>query len=434
MVGHIQKFATPSGATPVAAAYESDLHSGDIDRLRGQLWVGLMLTTIIILVITESARIIMGDPTPPLSVAILALLTGIAGANIYLRNSRHAHLLRGIYVFCIQLAVLPVLVLYGGTRGFGDIALLIAVFVTLLYGWQRWMFLTYSAIVVTLVWVFYRDAIGEPVAPLLTYSAQFTSIKFLVLMLVMVLFFRYSNAFYRGLIDKYRRYADEQVRLNRELQLSRQKIVTAREEERRRLRRDLHDGLGPTLAAQMFRVGAAQQWVPKDPDKAVQLLDELQNGIEGTLAGVRQLVYDLRPPLLDQLGLAGAIADFANQHDSGVQIDLDLPPDLPLLSAAVEVAAFRIAQTSLDNVIQHAQATRCNLRLSVADGNLTLEMVDDGIGIAADYRAGVGLTSMRERAEELGGAFVVTPAQPHGTRLVVSIPLPSQAQQSEEPV
>jgi len=97
---------------------------------------------------------------------------------------------------------------------------------------------------------------------------------------------------------------------DRELQLSRQKIVTSREEERRRLRRDLHDGLGPTLAAQMFRVGAAQELLHKNPEKTAKILDDLQNGIEGTLGTIRQLVYELRPPLLDQFGLMGAIKDF----------------------------------------------------------------------------------------------------------------------------
>jgi two-component system, NarL family, sensor kinase len=271
--------------------------------------------------------------------------------------------------------------------------------------------------------VLYHDIIGDPVAPLLNYSAQFTTLKFFIMTLIMIFILRYTSAFYRGLLDKYRNYADEQIRLNRELQVSRQNIVTAREEERRRLRRDLHDGLGPTLAAQVFRVGAAQQWITKDADKAVKILDDLQNGIEGTLTTIRQLVYELRPPLLDQLGLIGAINDFVSRLDSPVDLNLSLPAQMPPLTAAVEVAAYRIMQTSLDNVIKHAGATRCDLRLTVTDGSLTIDITDNGVGIAADYRAGVGLTSMRERAEELGGAFAITPAKPRGTHLSVTIPL-----------
>lgn len=421
-------YTTPNPATPAPA----DLHSDEIDRLRGQLWFGFMVMTLVILTLSFIARVIMQEPTPPLSLVILTTLNGIAIANIYYLKTRHARLLQGIYVLCIHIAVPPVLVLYGGTRGFGDIALLTAVTLALLYGWQRWMILTFSVMVVTLAWVFYRDAIGEPLAPLLDYSAQFTSLKFLILMLFVVLIIRFSNAFYRNLLYKYKDFADEQVRLNRELQLSRQKIVTAREEERRRLRRDLHDGLGPTLAAQMFRVGAVQVAVETNPQKAVKLLDDLQNGIEGTLTTIRQLVYDLRPPLLDQLGLAGAVTDFVSRHDSPVQLHLDLPEQLPALSAAVEVAAFRIVQTGVDNVTKHAQASACDIIIRVQHDNLHIDITDDGSGIPAQYRAGVGLTSMRERAEELGGTFSLTPAAPRGTHLSVVIPLPPESTSPEE--
>jgi signal transduction histidine kinase len=419
-----QREITPSPG-PVPADFDSaDLHSDDIDRLRNQLWAGLMIATIVVLTSTFIARIVMGDPTPPTSIVILVALNGMALANLYFLKTRHAHLLQGIWVFCIHMAVAPVLVLYGGTRGFGDIALVIAIFVALLYGWRRWMYVTFGLMAVTLAWVLYRDIIGDPVTPLLNYSAQFTSMKFIILMVVMLFVLRYFNVFYRGLLDRYRRYADEQVLLNRELQLSRQRIVTAREEERRRLRRDLHDGLGPTLAAQMFRVGAAQELLQKNPVKTAKILDDLQNGIEGTLGTIRQLVYELRPPLLDQFGLVGSVKDFVSRL-GGVEINLSLPETLPTLTAAVEVAAFRIMQTSLDNVIKHAQATRCDMRLAVTNDTLTIDIIDNGKGIAPDYLAGVGLTSMRERAEELGGTFAITQVKPKGTHLAVSIPLPS---------
>lgn len=415
--------APPNRAVESSTYPAADLHSLEIDRLRGQLWTGLFAATIVVLAITSAARRIMNDPTPPLSVALLGSLIAIAVANLYFLKSRHAGLAQGIYVLCIHLAVPPVLVLYGGTRGFGDIALLIAVFVALLYGWRRWMYVSFGVMAVTLAWVLYRDIIGDPVAPLLTYSTQFTSLKFFILMLIMIFLLRYSNAFYHGLLDRYRRFGEEQVRLNRELQQSRQKLVTAREEERRRLRRDLHDGLGPTLAAQMFRVGAAQNLLAKSPEKTARILDELQTGIEGTLTHIRQLVYELRPPLLDQMGLGGALNDFVSRHEGGGAIRLSLPQQLPALNAAVEVAAYRIMQTGLDNVIKHAQAASCDARLSVTEDHLQIEIVDNGIGIAEKYRAGVGLTSMRERAEELGGTFAIAPTQPHGTRLSVSLPL-----------
>jgi|GEM_PF-6913819 len=421
----------PIGAQPPAAVLP-DLHSDEIDRLRGQLWVGLMVTTLVVLAVTFAARVIMRDPTPPLSVVILGMLNGIALANLYYRKTRYAHIAQGIYVVCIHLAVPPVLVLYGGTRGFGDVALLIAVILALLYGWRRWMFVTFGIMAVTLIWVLYHDIMGDPVAPLLNYSAQFTSLKFFILVLMMIFILRYTNAFYRGLLGKYRLFADEQVRLNRELQFSRQRIVTAREEERRRLRRDLHDGLGPTLAAQMFRIGAAQELVHKNPEKTLKILDDLQNGIEGTLTNVRQLVYELRPPLLDQLGLIGAITHFVSQHEGAGDIQLHLPAELPSLKAAVEVAAFRIMQTSIDNVIKHAQATRCDVRLTVTASNLNIRVTDNGIGISPKVLAGVGLTSMRERTEELGGTFAIAPTAPRGTALEVSIPLLPEPELTKE--
>jgi signal transduction histidine kinase len=410
-------------AQPSSVAVRPDLHSNDINRLRDQLWIGFFVTTIVVLVITSVARRIMGDVQPPLSFVLLITLVSIAVANLYFLRTRHAHFLQGIYVVCIHLAVPPVLVLYGGTRGFGDVALLTAVFVTLLYGWRRWMYITFGVMTITLVWVLYHDIIGDPVAPLLNYSAQFTSLKFFILMLFTILLVRYSNAFYNSLLNRYRRFAEEQTYLNQQLQLSRQRIVTAREEERRRLRRDLHDGLGPTLAAQMFRIGAAQSLLQKNPEKTAAILDELQTGIEETLTSIRQLVYELRPPMLDQLGLSGAITDFVSQIDNDRKIKLNLPAQLPPLNAAVEVAAFRIIQTSIDNVIKHAKATTCDARLTVTNDHLQIEIVDNGIGIAEDYRAGVGLTSMRERTDELGGTFAIVPIQPHGTRLSISLPL-----------
>ena len=177
------------------------------------------------------------------------------------------------------------------------------------------------------------------------------------------------------------------------------------------------------MAAQVFRIGIAQQLVQKDPEKAATLLTDVEVGIQDTLANVRDLVYGLRPPMLDQLGLLGAIADFAAQQEGRVVVRLDLPPDLAQVSAAVEVALFRIFQTALDNVVKHAQATCCTVQLRVAAASVTLTITDDGIGIGGLHAPGVGLTSMQERTEELSGTFRSLPVQPHGTWLQVTIPL-----------
>ena len=219
----------------------------------------------------------------------------------------------------------------------------------------------------------------------------------------------------------------EAVRLSADLQRSRELLVTAREEERRRLRRDLHDGLGPRLAAQSLKVGSARMLYDQDPKTADTLLSELESDIEATLSEIRRLVYDLRPPALDELGLIGAIRDAAERHTSHAALDISVhaPDKLPPLSAAVEVASYRIVQEALANVTHHAGATNCVVRLTVA-GELRIEVSDDGTGIPEGHRSGVGLHSMRERAEELGGSCVVGRSASGGTRVLARLPLPDR--------
>ncbi|MEZ4639947.1 MAG: sensor histidine kinase [Caldilineaceae bacterium] len=415
----------------------SQLRADELNRRTNQLWIGIWLATILILVSTFILRRLTGNSTTPFAIAIQIVLNGLVVANLLLFKTRYARLLQGIFVFAIHLAVPPVLLLYGGTRGFGDFAVYMAVLLSILYGWQRWMFATFGIMAATLIGVLYLDTTGQSVAPLLDYSAQFSTIKFVVIGFIMIFALRFINTFYNGLLETYRTFAEEQVRLNHELKASeqaleamnknliasRQTIVTAREAERRRLRRDLHDGLGPTLAAQVFRIGIAQQMVHKDAGKAATLLTDVESGIRDTLANVRELVYGLRPPMLDQLGLLGAMSDFAKQQEGRVAVSLDLPADVSHISAAVEVALFRIYQTALDNVVKHAQATHCDVQLHVEAESVTLTISDDGIGLGDLHTSGVGLTSMQERAEELGGAFSILPAQPRGTKLQVTIPL-----------
>src|SRR5205814_6193844 len=192
-----------------------------------------------------------------------------------------------------------------------------------------------------------------------------------------------------------------------DLRRSRERLVTTREEERRRLRRDLHDGLGPALAAQTLKVGAARALYGRDPAAADALLAGLEDDLDATFAGVRRLVENLRPPALDELGLAAALRVAAAQYpphhtghsaagangagnasggqdayggggtgasggnervgaaDGGVAITVDAPEPLPPLPAAVEVAAYRIVQEALANVVRHAHARTCRVRLAL---------------------------------------------------------------------
>jgi signal transduction histidine kinase len=216
------------------------------------------------------------------------------------------------------------------------------------------------------------------------------------------------------------------VRLTADLQRSRERLVTAREEERRRLRRDLHDGLGPQLAAQTLKIGSARSLYPRDPDASDALLAELEADIDEAISDIRRLVYDLRPPALDELGLTGAIREAAARYrsDGLREVSVEAPEDLSSLPAAVEVACYRIAQEAMANVIRHARAGRCGVRLYLEGATLRLEVTDDGIGLPDARRPGVGLASMRERAEELGGEFSVEALPGGGTRVLARLPLP----------
>jgi signal transduction histidine kinase len=220
------------------------------------------------------------------------------------------------------------------------------------------------------------------------------------------------------------------VSLTADLQRSRQRLVTAREEERRRLRRDLHDGLGPNLASQGLKLAAVKQLLENDPASAIPLLEQVMTQNQSTVEEVRRLVYGLRPPALDELGLAAAIRDHVagTDRNGSLQIEITEPVGgLPPLSAAVEVAAYRIVLEALTNVIRHAQAKHCAIRFSPnqngSNAILQIEIVDDGIGLPRDLRAGVGLRSMRERAEEVGGILTIEPAINSGTHIRARLPL-----------
>ncbi|MBI3960160.1 MAG: sensor histidine kinase [Chloroflexi bacterium] len=202
------------------------------------------------------------------------------------------------------------------------------------------------------------------------------------------------------------------LRLNADLHHSRQQIVTAREEERRRLRGDLHDGLGPSLATQGLKLGAVKELLRRDADAAERLLDQMMAQNQQIVADIRRLIYALRPPALDELGLIGSIRDFAagipreNGQTRPVQIVINGPEeDLPPLSAALEVAAYRIVLEALTNVSRHAQAHNCEVTFRVVDSILYVSIADDGIGFPPHLQPGVGLVSMRDRAEEISGAL-----------------------------
>jgi signal transduction histidine kinase len=202
--------------------------------------------------------------------------------------------------------------------------------------------------------------------------------------------------------------------------------VVAREEERRRVGRDLHDGLGPQLASLSMKVETARDLIATDPGQAIELLSELLNQTESAVADIRRVAHKLRPPVLDTLGLLEALRVHAGDQQL-VRVKLDVPHELPELTAAVEVAAYHITLEALHNVASHAGASRCIVRVRHESGALHVEVADDGSGIPAEHNVGVGLSSMRERAAELGGACTIDTAPTGGTLIRAVLPTNSAA-------
>ncbi|MGI5169705.1 sensor histidine kinase [Spirillospora sp. CA-253888] len=236
---------------------------------------------------------------------------------------------------------------------------------------------------------------------------------------------RLSDADQRLLADVVRQAAAaaRATALTEELQRSRELLVTRIAEERRRLRRDLHDGLGPSLAAAALKIEAARNLAARDLPAADGTLREVRGDLAGVLTDVRRLVHDLRPPSLDRFGLAGAVERQAERFRShALRVTVGCSGDLEALPAAAEEAAYRIVGEALANVSRHAGAGSCAVRLSAGADALEVEVVDDGRGVPPSAPAGVGLVGMRERAEELGGACAVTVRPEGGTSVRALLP------------
>ena len=222
--------------------------------------------------------------------------------------------------------------------------------------------------------------------------------------------------------------ATHAVALRRALAASRAGLVTAREEERRRLRRDLHDGLGPTLAGLTLGLDIARARSAEQPELQ-ELLGKLKAETQRAVTDIRRIVYGLRPPALDEFGLVGSLREEVGrlQYEApALTVTLDAPADgLADLPAAAEVACYRIVTEALTNVTRHAHATRCSVRIRLKH-DLDVEVRDDGVGLPEGWRAGVGIASMRERVTELGGHLVIEASLPHGTRIKARLPVREQ--------
>ena len=217
--------------------------------------------------------------------------------------------------------------------------------------------------------------------------------------------------------------------LSAELSRSREQVITAREEERRRLRRDLHDGLGPVLTGVVLNAEAALRLVEADPQRSAELISALRDQTSGALTDIRRLVYDLRPPALDSLGLIGALKEYAmlltrRADGQPLAVTVRATVTIPELPAAVEVAAYRIVTEALTNVTRHSNATSATVTVAVDDSALVVAVHDDGVNVGGGWQPGVGLTSIRERAAELGGQCTIATDRTGG-RVDVRLPIPA---------
>ena len=215
--------------------------------------------------------------------------------------------------------------------------------------------------------------------------------------------------------------AVQAVRLHQDLLRSRAEVVALREDERRRLRRDLHDGLGPALAAIGLKAGLAAREVPLD-SAARGLLSEIDTEVKASLGDIRRLVEALRPPALDELGLLGAVRSRAAALTGGLSIDVSGSEFNRTLPAAIETAAYRIAVEAMTNAVRHSGGTHCTVSIMIDADAAEVIVRDDGHGLVPGRQPGVGLRSMQERAAEVGGTLSVESGA-HGTVVLARLPL-----------
>jgi two-component system NarL family sensor kinase len=205
--------------------------------------------------------------------------------------------------------------------------------------------------------------------------------------------------------------------LDEELRHSHRRLLAIREEERDRIRRDLHDELGSLLGAAALRAQAASNLLGDGDDRLRGVVGAIGSDLGQALDAIRRILADLQPEPLDRHGLLAALRERVRTWDGRLAVTLDLPRELPPLSAPVETAAYRIAVEALHNAARHSGGTRATLCLRVTGDAIEVEVTDDGAGLPAEPRSGVGIRSMRERAERLGGSLSVGSIAGGGARV-----------------
>jgi len=212
-----------------------------------------------------------------------------------------------------------------------------------------------------------------------------------------------------------------------------ERAVAAQEEERKRIARELHDETGQMLTALAVGLGGVEQTIAQNPELAQYQIAELKNMTMGAIDSLRQFVSDLRPSVLDDMGLVSALRWFVEQYAerAKLQIDFEVTGNKRRLPSQVETVVFRIAQEGLSNIGRHARAQRVAMRLEFMDARVILTVADDGCGFVVDQVLGAqparrawGLLGVQERVGLVGGKFNLESQPGRGTKLAVEIPVP----------
>jgi two-component system sensor histidine kinase UhpB len=219
---------------------------------------------------------------------------------------------------------------------------------------------------------------------------------------------------------------------NQQLRMLSERAINAQEEERKRIARSLHDDTGQSISSLIINLEMLEKHLPTDDKETIDRLSTLRRMASTSLDGLRSIIYDLRPAILDDLGLIPAIRWFArtNLEVAGIQVDLEFPDDLPTLPQSINTTLFRITQEGVSNIIRHSQAKKACISLGIQENEVYLKISDDGHGFdpaqlttEAIHMQHWGLIGIQERIELVRGRMSIHSDPQHGTTLIINLPL-----------
>lgn len=219
---------------------------------------------------------------------------------------------------------------------------------------------------------------------------------------------------------------------NQQLRVLSERAINAQEDERKRIARSLHDDTGQSLSTLIINLERLENHLPADPGELVDRLRSTRQMAAESLECLRSIIYDLRPAILDDLGLLPAIRWYArtNLEGAGIQVELIFPDELPFLSQPLTTTLFRISQEGVNNIIRHSHAKNACISLGVQENEVYLQIKDDGHGFEPNVLRNEaiemqhwGLIGIQERVELVGGKMSISSDPAHGTILLVKVPL-----------